>query len=148
MASGWRRAGRVVGIGLAALGTLVLLLYAPGAASVRVVEKNPGTNLHLYLPAVLFPLGLKLMPDAELAKAAREVGPWLPAIRIAAEELRRIPDGPLVLVEGPDGRVSVEKRGDKLVVEVEESDESVYVSFPLRFVGPMIRELEASEPPS
>jgi hypothetical protein len=96
------------------LGTFVLgaaVIYDGGAVHVCVHEKRPGgTNIRLLVPAVVIPAALRLAPERDLQKASAEIQPYLPAIKIAAEELAKCPDGPLVLVTSPKERVSIVKR--------------------------------------
>jgi hypothetical protein len=115
-----------------------------GFIGVRVHEKKPdGTNLRLYVPAVLVPLGVKLAPERELSKAMSRAGEFLPALRIAAEELERIPDGLLVEVSSPREHVLVVKSGGSLVVDVDNSHETVHLTVPLKMVRNVARDLEA-----
>ncbi|MCL4523725.1 MAG: hypothetical protein M1453_13215 [Acidobacteria bacterium] len=127
-------------------GTLVVagIVADGGIIGVRVHEKKPdGTNLRLYVPAVLVPLGVKLAPERELERALRHAKEFLPAVRIAAEELERIPDGLLVEVRSPREYVLVEKRGGYLVVDVDNERETVHVSVPLKMVRQVARNMEA-----
>jgi hypothetical protein len=134
-----------------ALGTLVLVaavIYDTGAVRVRVHEKGPdGTNIRLLVPAVVIPAALRLAPEEDLRKASTEIQPYLPAIKIAAEELAKCPDGPLVLVTSPKERVSIVKRGDSLVIDVDSPRETVHVSFPLKMVCSVARRFESVGPP-
>jgi hypothetical protein len=68
---------------------------------------------------------------------------FLPAMRIAAEELERIPDGLLVEVSSPREHVLIVKRGGSLVVDVDNAGETVHVSMPLKTVRNLARDLEA-----
>ena len=127
-------------------GTLVLagIVADAGFIGVRVHEKKPdGTNLRLYVPAIVVPLGVRLAPERELARAMSQAQEFLPALRIAAEELERIPDGLLVDVDGPREHVLIVKRGGSLVVDVESDRETVHVSVPLKVVRNLARDLEA-----
>lgn len=63
---------------------------------------------------------------------------------MAAQELAKCPD--TVLVEVKDGRehVRVEKRGGRLLVDVDSPREEVHISLPLRTVVSVIREIESA----
>ena len=115
-----------------------------GIIGVRVHEKKPdGTNLWLCVPAALVPLGMKIVPERELERAMSQAREFLPAMRIAAEELERIPDGLLVEVNSPREQVLIVKSGGSLVVDVDNDRETVHVSVPLKMVRNLARDLEA-----
>lgn len=127
-------------------GTLVVagIVADAGFIGVRVHEKKPdGTNLRLYVPAILVPLGVRIAPERDLERAMSHAREFLPAMRVAAEELERIPDGPLVEVDSAREHVLIAKRGGSLVVDVDSDRETVHVSVPLRTVRNLARDLEA-----
>ena len=127
-------------------GTLVVggIVADAGFIGVRVHEKKPdGKNLRLYVPAIVVPLGVRLAPERELARAMSRAKEFLPAMRIAAEELERIPDGVLVEVKSPREHVLIVKSGGSLVVDVDSERETVHVSVPLKMVRNLARDLEA-----
>ncbi|MBI1750882.1 MAG: hypothetical protein HY234_11360 [Acidobacteria bacterium] len=130
-------------------GTLVVagIVADGGMIAVKVHEKKPdGTNLRLYVPAVLVPIGMKFAPEEELCGAAEQAKEFLPAMRITAEELSRIPDGPLVEVSSAREKVSIVKSGGSLVVDVDGPGETVHVAVPLKMAKKVVRELEARAP--
>jgi hypothetical protein len=132
--------------GMLLLGTLVLggaAVYDMGAVRVSVQEKKPGgDHVRLLIPAVAVPLGLRIAPEEKLREAALQARPWLPALRIASQELERCPDGPLVEVTNPHEKVSIVKRGHSLLIDVDSEDETVHVSVPLRAVTSVVERLE------
>lgn len=120
--------------------------FGPGMVKVSVEERRPGgERVNLVVPAALLPLGLKCVPDEHLRTASAELRPWLPAIEAATRELARVPDGPLVEVESLGERVSIVKRGGRLVIDVESDEESVHVSVPLKILAAVARELAAAD---
>ena len=115
-----------------------------GIITVRVTEKkDDGKNIHMFVPAILVPIGVKLAPERQLERAMHRAREFMPAMRIAAEELERIPDGVLVEVKSPREYVHIEKRGGSLVVDVDNDRESVHVSVPLKVVRDAARDIEA-----
>jgi hypothetical protein len=127
-------------------GTLVVagIVADAGMIGVRVHEKKPdGKDVRIYVPAILVPLGVKIAPEQQLERAMRRAKEFLPAMRIAAEELERIPDGLLVEVKSPREYVHIEKRDGALVVDVDNDRETVHVSVPLKMVRNVARDLEA-----
>ena len=127
-------------------GTLVVAgaVVDAGLIGVRVHEKKPdGTNLRLYVPAILVPAAVKLAPAQELDRAMHHAKEFLPALGIAADELQRIPDGPLVEVDSSREHVRIVKSGGSLVIDVDSNRETVHLSVPLKTVSKVARELEA-----
>jgi hypothetical protein len=121
----------VAGSGVALAATVV----RSGVITVHVSERSSdGVHLFLPVPAALVELGagtLPLwMPDDELARMRRHIGPWQPALRAAARALEECPDAVLVSVESRSERVRVTKDGDTLDVEVHSADADVHVSLP------------------
>ena len=57
------------------------------------------------------------------------------------------PDGPLVQVTSPHEKVSIVKRGDPLVIDVDEANETVHVSVPLKVVEVVARQIGRVSPP-
>jgi hypothetical protein len=126
-------------------GTLVTagLVVDAGVIHVKVHEKKPdGTNLNLYVPAILATGGAHFVPDRHLERMAREMRDVLPALAVAARELEKIPDGPLVEVTSEREQVSVVKEGGNIVVDVNDRGETVHVSVPLRMIHSLARQLE------
>lgn len=137
------------GLGLVVLALVALasFAYSSGVLRVYVLEKKPGGDrINLFVPAVLVPVALKLMPAEDRRRTASELGPYLPALKAATEELARCPDAILVEVEGPTEHVSIRKLGRSLVIDVDSSDEIVHVSFPLKMVTSILREFEDAAP--
>ncbi len=135
------------GVGVVLLGAALAggaVAYEMGGVWVSVKAKKPGgDNIRLVVPAAVAPVALWLAPKKNIREAAKEARPWLPAIRAAAEELRNCPDGPLIEVASPKEKVQVVKYDDALVIDVDDPNETVHVSVPLKVVGVVARQLEA-----
>lgn len=139
-------AGAVAGgAGAMVLGTLLVagaFVYDMGAVRVSVRGKSPGgENIRLIVPAAAVPVVLEFVPDAKLQEAAEEARPWLPVIEAVSEELARCPDGPLVEVSSPHEKVSIVKQGDSLIIDVDDANETVHISVPLKVVGIVARQI-------
>ena len=137
---------------LVAVGTVLLLglvAYSEGAVTVYVHEKAAdGHRLWLPVPALMVDEGLRFVPEEKLEQASRDIRPWLPAIEVASAELAGCPDGLLVEVKDQTDRVTIVKRGDALVVDVDSETDTVHVSVPVRLVRSLARRLETARGPN
>ena len=114
------------------------LAYSGGVVEVCVREKgrNP-SHIHLPLPALAGPVAVHFMPSHHFHQPPENLRQLMPAIRIAAQELERCPDG-TVLVDVMSNRgearetVHITKDGGDLVIDVDNARETVHVSFPIR----------------
>ena len=133
----------IVGTAVAGVG----LLCSDGMVEVKVVERHPEVH-HVYViaPAMLVPIGMRFAPRKELSHAAVQIQPWLPTIRAALDQLRETDDVILVEVKEPGEHVRVAKEGGSIVVDVEEKDETVHVSTPIRAISSTVEQLAASAP--
>ncbi len=128
--------------------------YQDGVLEVSVHEKRAGgENIHLIVPGVLLPAALHMVPQEEMMKAeahgeGREVAEWLPVARIAARELERIPDGPLVEVDDHNDHVRIFKRHGSLVIDVDDVSDTVHVSVPIPLVRSVVENLHISSGPA
>jgi hypothetical protein len=121
-------------------------VYNTGLARVEVLEKTPnGHHIRLYVPAVVVPIAVRLVPKEKLHEASRDLQAWLPAIKAASEELSRCPDGPLVEVDSRLEHVRIMKRGDALVIDVDDAGETVHVSLPIKIIGYTASQLASSD---
>jgi hypothetical protein len=93
------------------------------------------------VPAVVLPVAARLIPRDKLKNATSDIGPWLPTIKAASEELARCPDGPLVEVDSPREHVRIHKQGSSLFIDVESDGETVHVSFPLQAAAETVSQL-------
>ena len=131
-------------------GMLVLagaFVYHVGAIRVDVREKSPqGEHVRLFVPAVLAPLGARMVPRAKLREASKDLQQWLPVIEAASEELARCPDGLLVAVDSPHEHVRIAKAGGALVIDVDDPGETVHLSVPLQALAYTVRQLVVETP--
>jgi hypothetical protein len=133
----------IVGTAIAGVG----VLCSQGMIEVKVVERQPEVH-HVYViaPAMLVPIGMHFAPQRELSRAAEQIQPWMPTIRAALDQLRESDDVMLVEVKEPGEHVRVAKEGGSIVVDVEDRDETVHVSTPIRAISSAIEQLAASAP--
>lgn len=131
-------------------GTVVLAgAYTFHEGVIRISVDKHGANgehVHLFVPAALVPVAVRLAPRHALEDAAREAGPWLPTIRRLAEELRKLPDAELVEVRDAEQYVRIRTQGGKLLVDVESPDETVHVACPLETIEHISNEVAARRP--
>jgi hypothetical protein len=128
-------------LGKIALGFLVttaacsVYVLQDGFVHVSVDEftKN-GTHLHFVVPAQLAPLAAHFAPPRRLAGHQQELRALLPALKLSAEELVKLPDSVLVEVRDNHEHVLVSKSGDGISVEEESPKEHVKVWVPLRAI--------------
>jgi len=131
----------IAGVGLASAG----VLCSEGVVNVKVVEKQPqGLHIHVIAPAMLAPIAVHLAPQRDLAEAARQIQPYMPAIRAALDGLRDSGDVVLVEVKEPGEHVEVAKSGGSIVVDVDDADATVHVSTPIRAISSAIDQLAAA----
>jgi hypothetical protein len=133
----------IVGTAVAGVG----LLCSDGMIEVKVVERQPEVH-HVYViaPAMLIPIGMHFAPQRELSHAAAQIQPWMPTIHAALDQLSESDDVTLVEVKEPGEHVRVAKRGGSIVVDVEDKDDTVHVSTPIRAISSTIEQLAASAP--
>lgn len=131
----------LAGTAVACLG----LLCSEGMIQVHVVQKRPeGHRIHVIAPALLVPIGIHFAPRDGINEASAEIRPWLPAIRAALAQLRECDDVALVEVKQPGQHVRVAKAGGSFAVDVDNEDESVHVSAPIRAMSGAVEELAAA----
>jgi hypothetical protein len=147
IAARWVREGDVI---LAKLGVGMLcvtvtagsLALSEGLVHVRVIEKKPqGMHLFLVAPGVLAPAAIFCVPSRHLQKASEQLQPWMPAIRAAVDELKDERDMTFVEVVEQGQHVRVSKSGGSVIVDVDDPNDTVHVSAPLRVIGSTIEEL-------
>ena len=133
----------IVGTAVAGVG----VLCSEGMIEVKVVERQPEVH-HVYViaPAMLVPIGMHFAPQRDLSHAAAQIRPWLPTIRAALDQLRESDDVTLVEVKEPGEHVRVAKEGSSIVVDVQDENETVHVSTPIRAISSTIEQLAASGP--
>ncbi len=131
----------MAGVGLAGAG----VLCSEGLVQVKVIEKAPqGHHIEVIAPAMLAPIAVRLAPQRGLEQAAREIGPNMPVIRATLAGLRDADDFVLVEVKEPYARVHVAKSGGSIVVDVDDADETVHVSAPIRAISSTVERLAAA----
>jgi hypothetical protein len=125
-----------------------VMTYNAGAVRVSVDENRPGgDHVHIFVPAIMVPPVINLIPQEKFQEHAKEIRPWLPALKIASRELARSPDGVLVEVIDPHEHVRISKQGGAIVVDVKSPDENVHVTVPLHMIYSVAEKLDAGGPP-
>ena len=126
------------------LGTAAVVTYDAGAVRVSVVEKRAkGDHVNVFVPAILVPVALGVIPAKHFHTHDAETRKWLPMLKVVSEELERCPDATLVEVKSPDEHVKIAKRGNAVVIDVDDPGETVHVSFPVGVVRTVVDKLEA-----
>jgi hypothetical protein len=133
----------MTGVALAGAG----VLCSEGVVHVKVIEKEPpGLHINVIVPAMLAPIAVHFAPQRGLAQAAREIQPYMPAIRAALDGLRDAADVVFVEVKEPDERVRVSKSGGAIVVDVDDAGETVHVSTPIRAISSTVEQIATATP--
>jgi hypothetical protein len=131
----------MAGTALAGVG----ILCSEGMVQVKVIEKAPqGHHINVIAPALLCPIAAHFVPRRALANASRDIRPWLPVVRAALDGLGESEDMTFVEVEERDEHVKVAKSGGSIVVDVDDPDETVHVSTPIRAISSTVEQIAAS----
>lgn len=138
-------------LGVGVLGTAVVAgaaLSSEGFIHVKVHEKHPGGHhINLLVPAAVVPIALHFAPHEEMAHASADIQEALPIIDAAVPALEQCPDGVLVEVVEPDEHVLVAKSGGSLVIDVNDHDDVVHVSVPLRAARSAVHQIAQANGP-
>ncbi len=138
-------------LGVGILGTAVVAgaaLSSEGFINVRVDEKQAdGHHIHLIVPATLVPVTLRFVPRQHLAEAAQNIRANMALIDAALPALEQCPDGVFVEVTDPGEHVLVAKVGGSIVIDVNDQDDVVHVSVPLRAAESAIHQIAAANRP-
>lgn len=118
---------------LALLSVPVLLvgLMASSSCIVVDVKQANGPRIILPVPLVLARTALHFAPREATHVEIPELANYSELGGKLVAELRNAPDGVLVEVEDRNDRVTIEKVGDELEIEVHDGDEEVSVRCPL-----------------
>jgi hypothetical protein len=128
--------------GVLALIAVVLTAW-DGIVTVRVCEKSPGGH-HIYIvaPAIIVPVALRFIP-ARYFRGSHDaqLGLVLPAVEAVTNSLSEVSDTVLVEVVSPGSHISVRKQGHSVITDVDDTDDYVHVSVPLRAIRATARIL-------
>ncbi len=132
-------------IGVGFLGTAMVAgaaVSSEGFIHINVHEKQKdGTHLSFIVPAALIPAALHFVPKEHLREASQNLRQFLPIIDAAIPALEDTPDGVFVEVSEPGQHVVVQKRGNSIVVDVNDHEDIVHVSVPLRAAQASIHQI-------
>jgi hypothetical protein len=124
------------------------VLCSEGFVQVKVVQKQAdGHHINVIAPAVLGPIAAHFVPRQNLREASEQIRPWLPVIDTTLDALREADDVVLVEVKDHDQHVRVAKEGGSIVVDVDDPEETVHVSAPLRAISGTVDQVAAADGP-
>ena len=132
----------ITGTMLAGVGALC----SQGMIEVNVVERQPEVH-HVYViaPAMLVPIATHFIPRRDLGDASQQLRPYMPTIRAALDQLQETEDFVLVDVKDHEQHVKVQKLDGSLVIDVQDENDTVHVSTPVRTIASTIEQLAASD---
>jgi hypothetical protein len=131
----------MAGTALAGVG----VLCSEGLVQVKVIEKQPpGHHINVIAPALLVPIAAHFVPSRDLGNATREIQPYMSTVRAALDALREADDVVFVEVKDEDEHVVVAKSGGSIIVDVDDPDETVHVSTPIRAISSTVEQLAAA----
>jgi len=138
-------------IGVGILGTAMVAGAAAsseGFITINVHEKRKeGTHLSLIVPAALVPATLHFVPREHVREASENLREYMPIIDAAIPALEDCPDGVLVEVSDPGEHVVIQKSGGSIVIDVNDHDDIVHVSVPLRAAQASIHQIAKASGP-
>ena len=138
-------------LGVGALGTVLVAgaaLSSEGFIHVKVHEKQSGgTHLNLIVPAALVPAALHFIPADKMGNGSEQLRPYLPIIDAAIPALDESPDGVLIEVVDPGEHVRIAKHGSSIVIDVNDEQDVVHVSVPLRAAQSAIHQIAQANGP-
>lgn len=129
-------------------GTVALAgVYTFHEGVMRVDEDHyDGRHVHVWVPAAIVPMALRVVPSRHLERALEHAGPWLPTLRALTKELKKYPETELVEVDDASQHVRIRTHLGKLLIDVTEPGETVHVACPLAMMEDIARTLEAKSP--
>jgi hypothetical protein len=135
-------------IALGLCGTVVVAgAYTFHEGVMRVNEDNDyGKHVHVWVPAALVPMAMRVVPSRHFDHAMSHAGPWLPTLRALTKELKRFPEAELVEVRNFHQQVHVRTHQGKLLIDVSEPGQTVHVSCPLAMMEDVAGVLESKVP--
>lgn len=105
-----------------------------GDLEVAVHGKDEGCNVRVRIPALVVPVAVQVarcaVPDIAW-KLRHEAGVPSAVARDVIEALADAPDGVLVEMRNGDEIVVIEKRGGRVLVEIDTPDETVHAAVPI-----------------
>jgi len=118
-----------------------------GIIEINVQEKHEGgSHVHLYLPATVATLGVHLAPQERLREHLRREGEHLAIARTALSELEKVSDAVLVEVESAREHVRVAVHSGNFIVDVNDANDTVHISVPVRAARKVVEDLQADVP--
>jgi hypothetical protein len=129
-------------------GTLVLAgAYTFHEGVMRVDEDHgDGRHVHVWVPAAIVPMAVRVVPKRRLEHAAVQIGPWLPTLRVLTKELEKYPETELVDVRDSRQHVRIGTHHGRLLIDVDAPGESVHAACPLVMIRDVANALEADAP--
>ena len=106
-----------------------------GLVHISVDESTTrGRHLHLVVPAELAPIAAHFIPRQRLDDARQDLRDILPALKLSAIELAKLPDSVLIEVRDRTQHILIAKSGDGLSIVKESPREHVRVWIPLHAI--------------
>ena len=105
-----------------------------------------GCRLHIWVPAAVVPMAMHFVPRKHFQRAAAEITPWLPTVRVLTKELKKYPEADLIQVDSRDQHVHISMRAGKLLIDCDEKRQTVHIACPVAMLQDVSDELEASAP--
>jgi len=116
-----------------------------GMVMVQVEEKSPdGVSFSAPVPASLLTFGAgmtRFIDDADLAQARHELETVRPLIHDLTADLLDAPSFTMVEVHNGDDHVLIHKQGRSLVIDVDNPDTRVHLSFPITLAERVINSV-------
>ena len=117
------------------------MVLKDGVVVVDVVNHREDSRIFVPVPLSLVNFAAGMVPrphKAEVAEKLKNCQPYMDAI---ANQMVDLPDAVFVEVQNPREQVHLAKEGNSLVIDVNNSDEKVHVSIPIRGMKRVMQNL-------
>jgi len=122
-------------------------VFHEGVINVDVDEFRPGgSHVHVWAPATVVSLGMRIVPRHHLEQAASQLQPFLPVLREVAKELKRFPNTTFVEVKDGTDHVFIGTVDGKISIDAVSDTETVHLRIPIETVENVADRLEADAP--
>jgi hypothetical protein len=118
--------------------------FHQGVIRIDVDEfREGGSHVHMWVPAVVVPMALHLVPKHHLNHGSLEAREAMPIVRTMFHELRNYPNTLFVEVSEGDQHVRVATEHGALAIDVtEKGQEDVHLRVPISTVEDVFAQLE------